>query len=160
VQYQEGRYTINRALDYEYDVEIFLDRSVRAKKESDRSKRIRAYREMLQLYRGDYLPEAEGYWAVAEREHLRLLYIEAAMNLGEHHLEQGEFSDSLECCWQVLDHDPCREESYRLAMRVAAAMGNRASVAQYYELCTRTLARNHEVAPSIETRELFRQLMQ
>ena len=160
VQYREGRYTINRALDYEYDVEIFLDRSVRARKESDCSKRIQAYREMLQLYHGDYLPEAEGYWAVSEREHLRQLYIEAALSLGEHYLEQGEYSTSLECCWQVLGHDPCREEPYRLAMRVAAAMGNRASIANYYELCTRTLAKKYDAAPSSETRELFQQLMQ
>ncbi|MBU2610794.1 MAG: tetratricopeptide repeat protein [Chloroflexi bacterium] len=160
VQYRDGRYYINRALDYEYDVEIFLDHSVRAKKESDRSKRMQAYQEMLRLYQGDYLLEAEGYWAVSEREHLRLLYIEAALNLGEYHLEQGEYSASLEYCWHVLDRDPCREEIYRLAMRISAAMGNRASVAQHYELCKRSLAKKHNVDPSIETRELFQQLMQ
>jgi ATP/maltotriose-dependent transcriptional regulator MalT/two-component SAPR family response regulator len=160
VQYRDGRYYLNRALDYEYDVEVFLDHSVRAKKEGDRSKRIQAYREMLNLYRGDYLPEAEGHWVVAEREHLRLLYIEAALGLGEYHLEQGEFQDSFERCWQVLERDPCQEAAYRLAMRVAAIMGNRASIAQYYELCTRALAREHNIAPSGETRELFQQLMQ
>jgi two-component SAPR family response regulator len=160
VQYREGRYYINRALDYEYDVDVFLDHSVSAKKESDRSKRMQAYQEMLRLYQGDYLLEAEGYWAVSEREHLRLLYIEAALNLGEYHLDQGEYSASLEYCWHVLDHDPCREEIYRLAMRISAAMGNRASIAQHYELCKRTLAKKHNVDPSIETRELYRQLMQ
>lgn len=160
VQYRDGRYYINRALDYEYDVEIFLDHSVRAKKESDRSKRMQAYQEMLQLYQGDYLLEAEGYWAVSEREQLRQLYVEAALNLGEYHLEQGDYSTGLEYCWHVLDRDPCREEIHRLAMRISAAMGNRASVAQHYELCRHTLAREHNVDPSIETKELYRQLMQ
>ena len=66
---------------------------------------------MLQLYRGDYLPEADGTWANVEREILRQRYLTAVLNLSEHHLQDGDFSNSLSFCLKGLEHDPCREEA-------------------------------------------------
>ncbi|HNT25834.1 MAG TPA: BTAD domain-containing putative transcriptional regulator [Anaerolineales bacterium] len=160
ILYQEGRYLFNRALNYEYDVEEFTALAADAEKETDPTRRAYLYRQMLQLYRGDYLPEAEGTWATVERETLRQYFIAAILDLSEHHLNDGDYSDSLSLCLKGLEHDPCREEAYRLAMRIAAAMGNRAHIDQHYELCKRALAEYCQVTPSAETHQLYRQLMQ
>jgi len=159
ILYKDGRYTFNRALDYENDVEEFQDLAATARKEPDCTRRKQLYWKMLQFYRGDYLPEAEGNWVVAEREYLRQLYIKAILELGEYHLHMNDYTASLRYCWQVYEHDPCHEEGYRLAMRVAAALGNRAAIDQHYELCKRSLAENCQVKPSDETHQLYKQLM-
>lgn len=160
ILYQDGRYLFNRDLDYDYDVEELQALVSGTKKESDHTRRMQIYQQILHLYRGNYLPEADGFWVTAEREYLRQLHIAAILELGEFHLCAGDYTTSFKYYWEALEHDPCCEDAYRLAMRVAAATGNRATIDQHYDLCKRTLAQKCDVTPSAETHQLYRQLMQ
>lgn len=160
ILYQEGRYLFNRTLDYEYDVEELENLAVALKKEVDSTQRREIAEQMIRLYRGDFLPEAEGIWVTGEREHLRQLHLEATREAAEYYLRAGDYATSFKYCWQGIERDPCHEEFYRLAMRVSSAKGNRAMVEQHYNLCKRVLSEHCNITPSEETHQLYRQLMQ
>lgn len=97
--YQNDRYYFNRGLDYEYDVESFLDKLAQAKQATEASKRADLHREAISLYRGHYLTDVDGSWVMPERERLWRAYTEAILNLAEYHLEAKEYPVCLDYCW-------------------------------------------------------------
>ncbi len=160
ILYQDGRYLFNRALDYEYDVEELQALAVAVKHEANPAKRLELSEQIIHLYRGDFLPEAEGIWVTGERGHLHQLYLAAILEVAEYHICAGDYATSMKYCWQGIERDPCHEEAYRLAMRAAFASGNRGMVDQHYQMCKRMLAERCNAAPSPETYQLYRQLTQ
>lgn len=160
ILYRDGRYLFNRALDYEYDVEELQALSEAVKREANPAKRLELSEQIIHLYRGDFLPEAEGIWVIGERTHLHQLYLAAILEVAEYHMCAGDYATSMKYCWQSIERDPCHEEAYRLAMQAAFASGNRGMVDQHYQMCKRMLAERCKAAPSPETYQLYRQLTQ
>ena len=60
---------------------------------------------------------------------------------------------------RLVRHDPLREETYRLLMRLHAARGDRARALRAYHVCTATLERELGVEPSAATREAYEALL-
>jgi two-component SAPR family response regulator len=148
---EDGRYQFNRALDYEYDVEDFLALAASMAKEPGAAQRMQICQQMRHLYRGKYLPEVDGVWAAAEREHLHNLHMKATLELAEYHFCAGDYLTSSSYCWGAIEQEPCNEEAYRMAMRIAAGLGDRARVTTCFDLCQQALEQNFQVAPSTET---------
>jgi two-component SAPR family response regulator len=146
-------------LDYEYDVEAFLEKLAQAQVATDPAEQAAAYRAAIRLYRGPYLPEVEGEWAWWERERLSQTHQEAILRLAEIHLEAGEYRLALDYCHHALAKDTCLEEAHRLAMRAYAAMGNRAAVVRQFERCQQALLNEVNVPPSPQTKTLYETLM-
>ena len=159
VEYRAERYYFNRQMDYDYDVERFLLYREQIRQETDPVMKANLYQQMTQLYQGTFLPEGSWLWIVPEQERLWQIYLDAALGLGEYYLDKGEYYTCLEICWQVLKHGAQSENIYRLAMRTAAAMGDRASVDHYYQLCRQTSRKTSGFDPSQETCTLYQQLM-
>lgn len=159
VVFDDERYSFNRGLDYEYDVETFVGSVEQARAATNPTERVAAYRAAVDLYRGPYLPEVEGGWVWPERERLWQAYVEAILKLARSHLEGREYSLALEYCWRILAEDPCLEEAHRLAMRVHAATGNRAAISRQYERCCRALREGVDAPPSAQTEALYKTLM-
>lgn len=158
VVYRNERYYFNRNLDYEYDVEQFLWYRDQVSEATSPDKRAEFQIHMMRLYRGVFLPESEGVWVVPEQERLRQIFMETVLALGEHHLMGGEYSKCLEDCWQAIEHEANSEGIYRLAMRAAAAMGDRGNVNYFYRLYERISRKTDNYGPSLETDILYRQL--
>lgn len=158
VKYQDGRYYFNRDLDFEYDVEVFQVHAARAKNETDPEKRIQALQSAIAMYHGIYLPEANGTWAIPERERLYQIYVRSVVALAETYRDAGKYQTSLDCCLDALDQDDCQEQFYRQAMLTCDAMGDQASVDYYFKLCEQALVNVHGTIPSQETRDLHEQL--
>ncbi len=158
VLFDSDLYRFNRALDYEYDVELFRAGLERARAATDPAELQSAYREAADLYGGPYLPDAEGIWVLPEREALHRAHCQALTGLAEHHLLVGEHREALEWCHRLLSHDPCLEEAHRLAMRAHAASGNRAAVVRQYQSCRHALLEEVGAPPSPKTVELYRAL--
>jgi LuxR family maltose regulon positive regulatory protein len=159
VLFDEDRYRFNQALDYEYDVEVFLQALERARAASDSQHTAKAYQAAIQIYKGPYLPEVEGEWVWWERERLAQAYTEANLQLAQFYLERKDYRVSLDYCQRLLAEDPYLEEAYRLAMRAHAAMGNRAAVARQFERCRQVLLHEINAPPSVQTTELYQTLM-
>lgn len=159
VLFEEDLYQFNRELDYEYDVEMFLEKLAQAQAAVEIDEQIAAYQAALSLYKGPFLPDAEGDWAWWERERLSRAYLEAIVKLAELHLEAGRHASSLEYCQLALNEDPCLEEAHRLAMRAHAAMGNRAAIVRQFKQCQQVLLEEVNVPPSTQTTALYETLI-
>ncbi len=156
---QDDYYRFNRGLDYTYDVEEFLNEIKQAQRATTPKEQIAHYKSALRLYKGPFLPESEETWSLSERERLFQYHLETLLKLAEIHLEGGQLQDALDFSQRALEEDPCLEAAHRLAMRIHAAMGNRAAVARQYERCRQALLQEINALPSPQTQSLHDTLM-
>ncbi len=156
---QDDYYRFNRGLDYKYDVEDFLKEIKQAQRAGTPKEKIVHYQAAVRLYKGPFLPESEETWSLSERERLFQYHLETLLQLGEIHLEGGQFQVALDYSQRALEEDPCLEAAHRLAMRIHAAMGNRAAVARQYERCRQALLQEINALPSPQTQTLHDTLM-
>jgi LuxR family maltose regulon positive regulatory protein len=123
---------------------------------SDPADAIAHYRRAVDLYRGDYLPEAlYEDWASAERERLLTLYLSTASRLAELLLERGGDQEAITLAEAVLARDGCWEEAYRVLMRAHQGRGNRPQAVRAYQRCARVLQDELGLAPMPETHRLY-----
>ena len=155
----EDRYLFNRQLDYEYDVELFLEELSRARMAPDLGTQVSAFEAAVNLYRGPYLRDLSGLWIWPERERLFQTYVEANLRLTELYLEQGDYHSALRYCQSVLAEDPTTEEAHRQAMRIHAAQGNQVAVIRQFERCRQVLLEELDVPVSTKTEKYFQSLV-
>lgn len=156
---QDDYYRFNRSLDYEYDVEDFQQAIKKAARAVSMKDKFNHYRTAIRLYKGSYLPDIEETWNIADRERLFQMYIEALLQVAELNFEGGQHQAALDFIHRALVADPCLEGAHRLAMRVHAAMGNRAAIARQYERCRQALLAEINATPSPQTQQLHDSLM-
>ena len=154
-----GRYRFNWGMDYRYDVERFKTKLKHARSAKNPEKKIAAYKDAIEMYRGPYLQSVEGIWAIPIREELQKAYVETNLVSAEFHFQKSDYEKTWECCCRILLEDPCHEAAHCLAMRVHAARGNRSEVVQQYQRCNQHLQSHLDLAPSPETEDLFKQLV-
>ncbi len=160
VLYTDDIYHYNWAIDYQYDVEEFLQKIGEGDKTTNRSAQIDAYQAALTLYQGAYLPHVDGSWVFSMRQHLQQLFIDTGMALATLYYEQDSLPEALAVCQRLLQEDICLEDAHRLAMQIHAAQGNRAAVARQFAACQQALLDEIDVPPSPQTEELYTTLMQ
>jgi ATP/maltotriose-dependent transcriptional regulator MalT/two-component SAPR family response regulator len=156
---QEEYYRFNQGLDYEYDVEEFLKAIKQAQRAPSLKEKAAHYQTAVRLYKGSYLPGLEETWNLSERERLYRLFLDSLLQLSELYLEGGQYQVALDYSHRALGEDPCLEAAHRLAMRIHAALGNRAAVARQYERCRQALLEEINATPSPQTQTLYDSLM-
>lgn len=102
---------------------------------------------------GDGLP-----WIELRRRQLRDIQIHAAECLAESELRRGEPLRAEREAEQLLLIDPLNERGYRIRMRAAAALGNRAGIMRAMAQCRELLASVAGMVPSQETERLYGEL--
>ena len=160
VLYTNDFYHYNWAIDYQYDVEEFLQKVGEGDRCNVPAQKVERYQAAVMLYRGAYLPDVDASWAWSTREHLQRIFIDTALSLAQLYFAQQDYGPALEVCQRVLAEDPCMEDAHRLAMRIHAALGNRADVARQFALCQKILLEEVDAPPSPQTEELYATLMQ
>jgi LuxR family transcriptional regulator, maltose regulon positive regulatory protein len=159
VLFQNERYSFNRKLDYEYDVESFWEYIRQAVATIKARERKKFYAAAVQLYKGPYLPEVSGSWVIAERERIYKEFVKASMKLAEIYLDEREYEQVIDLCTRVLGQDPCLEEAHRLAMKANAALGNRVGIIRQFERCQQALLGEVGLTPSPQTEDLYQTLI-
>ncbi len=157
--FDEDRYWFNRELDYEYDVETFIQKITLGQSDKPIAERVAAFQAAIDLYRGPYLSGVDGTWFLVERERLWQMYREAVLELARLYLEIGNYTATLDWCQRILAQDQCLEEAYRLIMRAHAARGNRAEVKRQFERCQKALLEEVAEPPSSQTYHLYQTLI-
>jgi DNA-binding SARP family transcriptional activator len=147
-------YRFNNNLDYEYDVELFLKENALAVQAREPIKKLTRFREAIKHYRNHYLREIE-----ETRESLRMIYLGILLQVSEIYLEQSNYDLAMEYCQRTLNEDNLLENAYRLALRIFAAMGNRAAVVRQYQRCVEVLGREINATPSPQTQALYQELI-
>jgi DNA-binding SARP family transcriptional activator len=120
---------------------------------------LAALQEAVGLYTGDLLAGCYDEWLLGERERLLGRYLAAVSRLAELLEVRGEPARAVGYAEQLLRHDPLREETYRLLMRLHDAAGDRARALRVYHACAATLERELGVEPSAATREAYEALL-
>jgi two-component SAPR family response regulator len=151
-------YRFNSTLDYEYDVEVFWDEIARAES-SEGDEKATAYKNAVNLYKGNYLPDGEGYWIEPERERIWRANLKAELSLARLMFWKEDYHGALAYIHQVLSQDQCQEEAHRLAMEVHAATGNHADLVRQYEVCKSNLNALLGIPPSRKTESLYKELL-
>ncbi|MCD4687536.1 MAG: bacterial transcriptional activator domain-containing protein [Anaerolineae bacterium] len=151
-------YGLNPETPIEIDAEIFrtgLKRAARQER-GDLDATIDAYRDAIDQYAGDYLPDAiYEDWASLERERLQTLYLSGAMRLAKLLVQQEAYQEAIHLCQSVLMIDHYWEEAYRLMMLSHMLRGNRPLALRVYEKCRAVLVEGLELEPMAETIALY-----
>lgn len=119
----------------------------------------------VELYQGEFLAgfyvgDALAFqeWALAERERLRVMVLQALQCLVEGYASQTKVEKALICARRLLALDPWREEAHCWLMRLLARSGQRAEALVQYEACRQVLAEELGVEPAQKTRALYEQI--
>ena len=155
----DDAYRFNRTLDYDYDVENFLQEISLADSTSESDIKIQHYQNVLTIYRGPYLPKLDYEWVFIQREHLHQKFLRAATNLVNLLISNRQFQQAITATQRVLEIDPCSESAHRSAMIAYAEMGDRAGVVRQYDKCTKALMEELSVTPSSQTKEIYKSLL-
>jgi len=118
---------------------------------------LRSVEKALRLYRGHFLPGAEGEsWAISARERLRSKYTAAVIRLGGHFLDTGHYEKSAELFLRGLEIDDLSEGFYQNLMLSYLKLGRKAEAATTYSRCRSILAAKLGLEPSERTKEIYR----
>jgi DNA-binding SARP family transcriptional activator len=157
-----GKVAFNWESDHWLDVAVFeeqahraLGTSVPALQEQD----VRELQNALRLASRELLEGFYDDWALAERERLRLLYINSLIHLLRYHQHHRNLTEALACAEQILEHDPLREEVVRDLMRLLEANGQRPQALQRYLDYRETLSAELNAPPMEETQALYAEIL-
>ncbi len=132
----------------------------RAERELREEDAISAYESAERNYAGEFLEDCPYEdWAMAERDRLRLVYLDVANRLAELKLATGDVEAALDFSQPALRRDSCDEAAHRSALRCYGVSGNRNLVIRQYEACVDALDRTYGLAPTRETAELYASLL-
>jgi DNA-binding SARP family transcriptional activator len=120
----------------------------------------------IDLYQGAFLeaisvpnsPEFED-WLHYRRQELEGRYLNALHRLVEHLLTQGEHGEALPLAQRLAFLTPLNEEAHACLMKAYAGLSNFTAVKEQFELCSALLDRELGVAPSLDTKSLYYDLM-
>jgi DNA-binding SARP family transcriptional activator len=117
-------------------VDDLLARSAHAPGEA----RARLIEQALEILdRGRYLGKIEAPWVEERRERLARRAADARHEAAKAAFAAGRFQDARRQATLVVEHDPYRESSWRLLMRIASALGDENGVIDLYRRCERAL---------------------
>jgi hypothetical protein len=114
----------------------------------------------VERYGGELLPGYYEPWVLTERERLAQAYLGALRRLIKIHEQNQEWPQAIDAAYRMVAAAPLEEDGYRDLIRVLAAAGQpAAAVRQYHEL-ERRLREEVGEAPSEETHDLVRHLLE
>jgi two-component SAPR family response regulator/Flp pilus assembly protein TadD len=155
VLYRDDRYTFNRSLDHEYDVEAFETFLSKAKASEDPKAQAEYLQKAADLFQGPYLNNLDADWAILERERLGQAYLNALLSLSELYLKAAQLESCIETCQRAEAFDPGCEPAYRIHMQALARLGDRAGFQRIYQTCRDALQNLFNLMPSKETEDLY-----
>ncbi|WP_413374069.1 response regulator [Paenibacillus taichungensis] len=134
------------------DVEQFEQGMAYATVTSDNVDQLR---DIVPLYRGDYLEEHDYRWAQAKARDLRGKYVGLVMDIAEWDMQHGRGKEAMEQLNELQEREPYAEEICRLMMRVSATMGDQQAILRIYHSFTLTLLEELGHQPEPETSRLY-----
>jgi DNA-binding SARP family transcriptional activator len=106
---------------------------------------------------GEYLPGLASSWVEERRRGIEAMINDAKHLAARAAFEIGDYGTAESLLHRVLEIDPYRESSWRLSMRIAAALGDDDQVIARYRLCSDAL-RGINVDPADSTQQLVESL--
>lgn len=160
IEYIDGGYRINPEVDVTVDVEQFESAASTgraAERCGDTESALAAYREAMDLYRGDFADDAPfEQWTLLPRESLRLTYLDLLDRMSRILFQLGRLDECIAAGHRMLDLDPCREDAYRMLMLCYARQGRPYQAVRQFQLCSRMLREVLSAGPAPETIRVYK----
>ncbi|HYF78541.1 MAG TPA: BTAD domain-containing putative transcriptional regulator [Symbiobacteriaceae bacterium] len=118
-----------------------------------------AWREAVDLYRGDLLEGIDYQWAEAPRVRVRTACLDALRNLSAHLRATGRPAEAVESLQRLITLDPLAEEGHLGLMECYAALGNRNAALHQYRTLVHMLDEELGLEPGPEAQALYRRLI-
>ena len=128
VHFQDNYYMFNRSIDYEYDVQNFINFSNLARDERNLEKRIEAYKTAISFYQGPYLTDMDYLWVMPDRQKFHEMAVRNLLDLALLLFNNRQPEEGLTYCRKALQEDPYNENIHRLIMEIYSSLGNKAAV--------------------------------
>jgi len=155
------RYRVDPEVIAEFDVAEFEREIVTARRSVKRREdgAAGALERALARFRGDFLDgEPAGDWHLEHRDRLQRLFVDALMELGDRHADEGRNAKAADAYRRVLARDDLNEDATRALMRCYAKAGERAQALRLYQRFSEKLRKELDAEPEEETRELLEEI--
>jgi DNA-binding SARP family transcriptional activator len=110
------------------------------------------------LYRGDFVEDLDADWCLPERRRLFDLHLAVLRALVERLTALNLYEAAVSYASRWLAADPLDEAAHQALMRLYAALGQPARVAEQYEQCRQLLQAELGISPGEATRRLLQEL--
>lgn len=159
VRYDGGRYSFNRTMPLDCDVDAFEFALAAASRARPAAAALPELQRALAAYGGDFLAGmASGEWAHARRDELRRRFESALLAAGRLHAAAGRHEAAVTAFRRAIEHEPLNEAAHRELMTSWAQLGQRARALRHYAVLTSLLADQLGVRPAPETTALYERL--
>ena len=162
IVFRDGAYQLNPEYSYFIDSEefaSFITEAEKAKRDKDDAGLRKNLESAYALYRGDFMDGSYEDWAENDRLHYREQLSRVLNGLAKLSVAEKRWTDALKYAAEILAIDPYREDLHRLTMKVLGAQSKPAAVKKHYDQMQQLLKDELGLAPSAETRKLFKELM-
>jgi predicted ATPase/DNA-binding SARP family transcriptional activator len=160
VRYAGGRYSFNRELPYECDVDEFESATAEAGRARPASAALPALQRAISAYGGDFLAGmACGEWGLMRREELRRRFESALLAAGRLQVAAGRHQAAAGAFRRAIEHEPLNETAHRELMSCWEALGETARAVRHYEELAALLRDRVALAPAAETTALYKRLV-
>ena len=159
VTFDDNKYSFNRKLDFEYDVEAFDAFLARARSADDPIVQIEFLQRAVDLVQGPYLSDLYGDWTIHNRERLRQDYLDALVTLAGLYFTQAKLDEAISISQRAIDFDLGCEPAYQTSMQAYARLNDRVNVKRMYQACVDAMKSQFNLPPSKETEELYQRLI-
>ncbi len=160
--FRDGAYQLNPEFSYRIDTEEFIN-FITAAETAKRAKDLGGLRENLEsayeLYRGEFMDGLYDDWVMEQRHFYREQFSRVLNGLAKLSVSEKRWATALKFAGEILTIDPYREDLHRLVMKVLSAQGKPAEVKKHYEQMQELLKNELGIAPAVETRRLFQELL-
>lgn len=159
VEFKEGFYRLNIkniAVDF-VDLSMYVRKGKQAEITGQQTAAIEFYRQAVELYLGDFLPDIRSVEMENSREQLRQLYFQALLSLAGLSLKHNNLNDALKYASLALSRERCLEEAHRILMTTYRRMGRKDMIAKQYRACQTALRRDLGLDVSPETFSLYKE---
>lgn len=160
--FRDGAYQLNPELSYSIDTETFENHILaaeKAKRENDAELLRRSLEAAHALVRGDFMAGVYDDWAEERRAYYSEQSLRVLNGLAKLSFKEKGWSKALKFSAEILQIDPFREDVHRLMMKTFAAQGQTAKIKEQYETLQELLKKELGVAPAVETRKTFQELL-
>ena len=155
------RYRVDPEVIAEFDVAEF-EREITAARRALKRREdgaAAALERALARFRGDFLDgEPAGDWHLEHRDRMQRVFVDALMEVGDRHAEEGRNAKAADAYRRVLARDDLNEDATRALMRCYAKAGERAQALRLYQRFSEKLRKELDAEPEDETQELIEEI--
>lgn len=158
IRSRRGSYFWNNDFPVIIDTEEFESLKTKAGLETDNAAKLAYQQKALELYRGDFLPNAEGVWAVPISAKFHSDYIDMVYDTITMLKEKSRYEEIAQICRKAVVIDPYDEYLHQALIRTLIKLGAQQEALLHYDYVNNLFFSQFGVTPSDELQLLYREI--